>query len=320
MEDRTKYIGGSDVGAILGVNPWRTPLDVFYEKTGLKEIENVENEYMYWGKKLEPLIIDRFIDLYNEMFPEKINSQIEKCPSIKFHSKYNFLAAHIDAIIYEKDLQTTRNIFRANTILECKTSGNFVKNQWGEEFSDEIPIYYKMQVAHYLNIYDIPLAYIAVLFGGNELKIYEYHRNIEFEKEIEKKLVDFWENNVLKLEPPMPVFVDEAKKLYKSANKDSVIVADNEILDTYYHILDIGKKVSELEQEKDSEKLKLMKFMKSAETLIDNSGDKLVTWKNKKSNRFQTTEFKTSYPDVYSEFLKESTTRTFSIKGVKDNE
>ena len=32
--DKTKGIGGSDVAAIRGVSPWRTPLQIYLEKIG----------------------------------------------------------------------------------------------------------------------------------------------------------------------------------------------------------------------------------------------------------------------------------------------
>jgi len=174
-----------------------------------------------------------------------------------------------------------------------------------------------MQVAHYSNIFKVEFVYIAVLFGGNDFKIYQYIKDEKLEKQIEEKLVDFWENNVLKREPPMPVSIDEAKSLYRHAEEGSISVADNEILDVYYDMMEAKKLKKESEKAYDDKELKIMNFMNDAETLVDNSGATLCTWKNQSSDRFQQKEFKSIYPDVYSKFLKENKTRRFLSKGIK---
>lgn len=303
MEDRKKYIGGSDVGAIMGVNPWRTPLDVFFEKTGMREIEEIKNEYVYWGKKIEPLIIQKFIEKTNLSCFEEI--------SIRYHDKYTYLAAHVDGLIGDHKQN-------CSAILECKTTSFFKKKEWGEEGTDKIPLYYKMQVAHYCNIYDLPKCYIAVLFGGNDFRIYEYNRDLKFEKDIENKLVDFWENHVLTMEPPILIKIEEANELYSTSTKDSFKVADNDILNDYYEMIEIQQKISALENEYDSYKLKMMNFLKDAETLIENNGNKLCRWKTQKSNRFITNEFKSVYPDIYNKYLKTSVSRRFTLLGVNN--
>jgi len=55
---RRKVVGGGDVAAIVGVHPYKTAHDVWLEKLGLAVIE--ENEAMYWGKVLEPVILAEY--------------------------------------------------------------------------------------------------------------------------------------------------------------------------------------------------------------------------------------------------------------------
>ncbi len=57
-EQHAQRLGGitaTDIAAIVGVHPHRSPLDVFLEKTGQAEpfVENVRSR---WGEKLEPMI------------------------------------------------------------------------------------------------------------------------------------------------------------------------------------------------------------------------------------------------------------------------
>ena len=58
--DRTKTIGGSDVAAILGLSPWRSPLDVWREKT-LGEADQRDTPAMQAGVRFEPVILGRYL-------------------------------------------------------------------------------------------------------------------------------------------------------------------------------------------------------------------------------------------------------------------
>ena len=60
LKERQRGIGGSDVGAILGVNKWKTPFEVYLEKT--EEITEVKetSEAAYWGTELEELVAKEF--------------------------------------------------------------------------------------------------------------------------------------------------------------------------------------------------------------------------------------------------------------------
>lgn len=56
---RSKGIGGTDIAAIVGLNPWKSPIDVYMEKTGLVE-PIPDNENLYWGRELEPAVLRRY--------------------------------------------------------------------------------------------------------------------------------------------------------------------------------------------------------------------------------------------------------------------
>ena len=58
---RKQGIGGSDAGAICGFNPYRTAMQVYYDKTS-NEIENIDNEAMRQGRELEEYVAKRFVE------------------------------------------------------------------------------------------------------------------------------------------------------------------------------------------------------------------------------------------------------------------
>lgn len=57
---RKNGLGGSDAGAIAGVNPWRSAMEVYYDKTHPDEIEDRDSEAMRQGRDLENYVAKRF--------------------------------------------------------------------------------------------------------------------------------------------------------------------------------------------------------------------------------------------------------------------
>jgi len=91
LNERRKGIGGSDAAAICGLSPYRTPLQVWQDKRGLSGVIP-ENEAMEWGKRLEPIIRQKYSDTTGREV--KIMSPDEP---IIHHPKYSFMLANITA-------------------------------------------------------------------------------------------------------------------------------------------------------------------------------------------------------------------------------
>ena len=71
--DRDRYIGGSDIGAIMGLSPFKTRWELLLEKSGLKENDFTGNKYTVYGQKIEPLIRGYINSTYNTNFePNRI--------------------------------------------------------------------------------------------------------------------------------------------------------------------------------------------------------------------------------------------------------
>ena len=129
LEERKTYIGGSDIGSIIGCNPYRTALDVYMDKTG-ETLDDSENDAIYWGHQLE--------DIVAQEYSRRTGYVIEKPAGLIRHSEYPFIAANID-----------RWADGGNHILECKTAGyNSAKNWQSGTTADLIPNSYQCQVAY----------------------------------------------------------------------------------------------------------------------------------------------------------------------------
>ena len=101
---RRKGIGGSDAGAILGMNSWSTPYRIWAEKLGMLP-EQEDNEAMRQGRDLEEYVAQRFA--------EKTGKKIRRRNAMFMHDDYPWMLANID-----------RDIVGENAGLECKTSSS----------------------------------------------------------------------------------------------------------------------------------------------------------------------------------------------------
>ena len=90
LQYRKRGIGGSDAGAICGFNPYRTAMQVYYDKTS-DEIEDIDNEAMRQGREFEDYVARRFTEetgkkvrRANAMFYDEMQ---EKTQALTFYTK-----------------------------------------------------------------------------------------------------------------------------------------------------------------------------------------------------------------------------------------
>ena len=175
LQIRRSSIGGSDVATILGFNKYKSPYQLWLDKTGQIEIDASDpSEAAYWGNVFEKTVA--------EEFTRRTGAKVRNDNHMYFHPKYDFLSANVD-----------RQVVGENAILECKTASMFLSDKWEGE---NIPDQYIFQVQHYLNILDKAHAYIAVLVGGQKFQWKRIERDQELIDIIQERLIAFWEVNV----------------------------------------------------------------------------------------------------------------------------
>ena len=177
---RKQGIGGTDASAILGVNPYCSIMDVWLEKTGKIEPEDISAKpCVYWGNKLESIIIDEYM---------KQTGNVIMTPDITFtHKNYPWMIGHLDGL----DVNESR-------ILECKTAGYNARKDWGKPGTGEIPLHYAVQVQHYLAVTGNEIADIAVLIAGSDFRIYTIERDEAIIKHLIEEERKFWHEHVLR--------------------------------------------------------------------------------------------------------------------------
>lgn len=271
---RKSGIGGSDVAAILGLSPWKSPLDVWLDKTG-KAAPTPENDAMYWGTKLEALVADKYCEVSG--------NEVRRVNSILRSTKYPCLIGNIDrAVCPEKGkVPVVKGEFRTPKILECKTARSKT-DDWGTDGTDQIPEYYLTQCLHYLGLTGCESCDVACLFmDSRKFGIYTVKADKTLIDKISETLADWWEAHVVKNVAPKPRTMSDVQKLFRrSASVEITATEEIEAAAREYALL--KKQATELTEKMDLAKEKIATFMGEADTLIDLLGKPLITWKSSK--------------------------------------
>ncbi|WP_066232529.1 YqaJ viral recombinase family nuclease [Heyndrickxia sporothermodurans] len=297
LQERTKGIGGSDAGIILGLNKYRTAFELWLEKTGQVEPIEIDNEAIYWGNEMENVVAKEF--------EKRTDKKVRRSNFMYSHPNHPFIKANVDRLVVGE-----------SAVLECKTASAYLSKEWKDE---EIPDTYLVQVQHYLGVTGKQKGYIAVLIGGNKFVWKEVERDEELINLIFQAEINFWNNHVLANVPP-PLDGSSAaekylKEKYDRAEKDKEVVLPpdyKEILVQYEKIKSDEKLIKKAKTEIEN---KIKAELQDAERGI--VSDYLVTWKNQSRVSVDSKALKEKFPDIYKEVLKTSSFRKLEVKEAK---
>lgn len=291
---RRNGIGGSDAGAICGLNPYTTAIDVYLDKLDLKD-EVVDNESMRQGRDLEQYVAERFC--------EATGKKVRKENAILGNDRYPFAYANVDRLIVGE-----------NAGLECKTANAYSADKWKDE---KIPEHYELQCHHYMMITGATHWYIACVILGKGFVWHKIDRDddtIAMLADIEK---EFWNcvQNKKMPEPDGSKACDEIiAKYYKDTDPDKRIELDM-FADKLARRAEIKELEVKLETERKQIEQEIKTEMKDAE-VADIAGAYKVTWKSLTRNTIDSKRLKEEQPYIYQSYLKSSTSRRFEIKEI----
>lgn len=296
LRERKTYIGGSDIAAISGLNPYKNSLQIYLEKTRNDITPRELSEAALWGNILEEPVAQEY--------SKRTGFNVEVEPNVLRHPDYPFIAANIDRWANNK-----------KHVLECKTAGFFQGKEWGLKGSDHIPENYLCQVAYYAAICNVPVVDIAVLIGGQDFRIYTYYRDQELETKLIKIAFNFWNDHILKEVPPEASGFSNTSLLYTIGN--GLEINSNDLIKNKIDALkDLKLQQKMLSEEMETIICEIKDYMKEYDTLVDNDGKCLATWKN--SSPKTVVDFKRlqeEHYDLYIQYTKENKgSRTFLIK------
>ena len=312
--DRSEFLGGSDIGAILGFSKYRTPLQVWMEKTG-KSKPFIDTLATRFGHFNEAFVASEYAQATGQILHEY--------PEAITHSEYPYFQAHIDRLIVDpkyninEDENASAAIFKnASGILECKTANPFAKAEWGEPGTDQVPLPYLCQCLWYLLITKLPKADLAVLFGNSDFVIYSINKDVELETLIVQKAEYFWSQHVLKDLPPPTQTEDDCLTLFKNATPKQTKEANDEVVRDIQKLVELTTQIKESELQVSALKQVVMNYLQEADTLTFED-QILATWKTTNpANRFDAKGFAADQPALYEQYLKQGeASRRFVLKG-----
>ena len=312
LEERKKSLGGSDVGAVLGMNEYSSPYKVWADKTGkLPPFEG--NEWTRLGNDLEGYVAERFMDASG--------LKVVNDSATWRNDKYPHLHANLD-----------RRVVGMKAGVECKlTSELNAKKYKNGEFPDR----FYAQCVEYLCVTEFERWYLAVLIYGKGIKIYQMTRIPDDvvpewceasvyvdDGEIEamaKATADFWNNYVLTDTPPMAdgskSTSETLRQIYPESNGDTVsLMAFEEDLKQYKHLASLEEDYKKMKEECAN---KIKAYMQDAS--IGESGNFKVSYSSYVKNTFDHKAFAKDNPGIdLSGYYKSSVVRPFKVSSLEE--
>lgn len=287
---RRTGIGGSDAGAICGLNSFSSPFSVYTDKVGLSS-EKEPTEAMRIGNDLEEYVAQRFT--------EATGKKVKRCNYVLQHPDHNWMLADVDRLIVGE-----------NAGLECKTTSAFNKTDFTKA---DIPPQYYVQCMHYMAVTGAKRWYLAVLVLG--LGFYQFciERNAEEIQSLINIESDFWHNNILACVEPSPdgtrATAEVLSEMYYVNEGQSVdLLPYRNLLEEYSKL---NAQIKALEREQEQIKQEVQVYMASATE--GQTGGYKVTWRNQERNSIDSKRLQAELPDIYNAYVRKSTSRIFKI-------
>ena len=293
LQHRMKSIGGSDAGALLGLNPYKSPYALWAEKTGEVTPDDIsDKEAVRLGNDLEDYVAMRWM--------EKTGKKLRRDNNILYNTDYPFAHANIDrAVVGEPDAG-----------FEAKTTSNFELLK--KLKAGQIPDSWYCQVCHYMMVTGAKRWYLGALaFGGGffEFTIERDEGEINSLEDAERTFWDRVERHVPPDADGTESTMDTLKTMFLGSRPGVVdltpLTQEIEVYNT------MAEQIKTLEERKNSAQAKIMQYMGEFETGI--SGNCKISWKSQSRKTFDKKSFERDHGQIGSEYFKETTSRPFKI-------
>lgn len=233
LEQRTKGIGASEIGTIMGVNPYETLYSLWQRKKAT-EVTEEQNEAMLWGHLLEDAVAQRFAIATNA---EIIKNSAEEIMYI--HDEKDFMRISPDRLYYnEGDKHNKENL----RLLECKTALIPID-------ANDIPKSYFCQCQYQMHVSGIKHCTLAWMNLSNRtfgFKEYEYDE--EFGAILEKNVEEFWNRFIIGDEEPEASTAEDTIKKYPKQIEGSILEVNNEEQKSRIErLLEVKKQIKDIE-------------------------------------------------------------------------
>jgi putative phage-type endonuclease len=328
--DRTKYIGGGDAAAILGVSPWKTPIQCYRLKVGEDvedETDKARQKVFRRGKRLEPVVID--------MMEEEIGVVVTKRsppdnPNRYTDPEFTWMKAEIDFefLVTPEIVEYCQGLISPSLIGttqngEIKTVHPLVAHKWGEQLTDDCPVEYAAQSMHGMMVTGRQFCLYGTLVGADDLTLYGVRRDDELIAHMRAREIAFW-NCVQNRYPPDPVSLGDVKLMMRRINGVPVEATDA-IAALVKELKNVKESKKALDGNEEDLQFKITAFLfhnlketKGASledrTQLTYNGKTLLTWATQSTTRLDTKAIKEEAPELYEQYGKTTSSRVMRIK------
>ncbi len=319
LEYRRQGIGGSDAAAVLGISPFLTCRDLYYDKLKLLPPTDDEN----WaakriGKLLEPAV--------SEIFAYRTGLKVYRKPFMYRHPQYPWMLADLDYAVEERD--------GSFSILECKSTNYNARSNWWYNKQEIVPAYYETQGRHYLAVMNCKRVYFCCLYGNteDEAEIRVLDRDMSYEEELIALEEIFWHDHVLaKVPPPYTengdMVLESLRRLMGPPIEEQppVQITDPQFVwvQKYLQLQEekrvLDHKVKALQEDMKSLKAKIIASMGNSGKAVYEDACESYSITYKSSYRMTMPKanlerLKLAHPDIYEEYAAPSEETRFNIR------
>ena len=270
--------------------------DVILTKLGLMDIPDLSHiEAVQMGHVLEPVI--------GRLVQDRLKVELSKIEESLTHPKEVWLKSHFDFV----GKQNGKTI-----LVECKNYNMAVRNKFE---GTSIPSADMAQLVHEATVFGVDTIYLAVLFGGQELFLQDFHITEEMKLDLIKNMAEVWAR-VLTKDPLPPESTDQVKLMFPFSD-DSSKTASHSVEMACAQLAMVKGNIKALKAQEEALQTLIQGYMGEKGSLFSLDGKVLATWKSAKaSKKFDAKAFQSAMPDIYEQFVGEFPgSRRFLIKG-----
>jgi putative phage-type endonuclease len=297
--ERAGYIGGSTVAAILGISPWRSPVEAWLAITG-RARDDRGTAATRRGLRAEGYILD--------WYAEQTGARLHRNQFCR-HPLFPHHAGHLDAIEPAADDKQP-----PQRVIEAKTARLADKAKWGAPLTDEVPLYYLTQCLWYHHVVQpVEGSEIAVAFSLDDVARYIIPRNADMEGVIAERVESWWQRHVIDDVPP-PLFAPgDAAALYRT-DSGTRRMATPEEWRNLRDLVDARRELDAAQARVEAYEDRVKTDMADAAALLDPAtGDAVVSWRNATRTTLDIDRLRREQPALAKTYSRETISRTFRL-------
>ena len=233
LAGRKQGIGGSDAAILFDCNPWQSAYHLYQDKVGAIE-DDEDTPAAFWGRKLEGTVREAYCEILGRQVVDGVTNAV--------HPELSFMLANTDGKVLEVPDQDGDGVY------EGKTTTVFNARNW----ETDVPLYYQVQVQHYLSVLDLQWGSVACLIMGQRDPFVwkDVERNDRFIEALQEREHHFWHRHVLARVPP-PVdgslSTERALKLLHPKDSGRLIMLPAQVQEWWTERQAIKSKMKDLE-------------------------------------------------------------------------